>query len=294
MVRNNGSVLRKTPDGKRKRSNDDKWSFGIQDKNHGYMVFSGVRVHRIVAAAFHGIPDDSQMVVDHIDTNRANNRPDNLRWVTKVENVLLNPITCKRIELAYGSLDAFFADPGKYRASSGRPDIDWMRTVSRAEAAAAKERLEQWAQSGKVPSGGALGEWLFQVDEPMPDNVTPSLTPSSKQVDWRVPTTFPLCPGAIDEDVLDNYYEQLVFGEVFATNNYYTSKVVQADMDADNIHILTNSKNGVKQWANAQVFVENRVVFHKSMGTFFTLQGALKTFCEYTQTEFDYSIDDDM
>ncbi|WP_294143305.1 HNH endonuclease signature motif containing protein [uncultured Sanguibacteroides sp.] len=32
-------------------------------------------------------------VVDHIDTNRQNNRIENLRWLTKLENVLLNPIS---------------------------------------------------------------------------------------------------------------------------------------------------------------------------------------------------------
>lgn len=53
-----------------------------------------VRVHRLVWEAFYGkIPDG--MEIDHIDTNRENNRLSNLRCVTSMENSQ-NPITKKR------------------------------------------------------------------------------------------------------------------------------------------------------------------------------------------------------
>ena len=92
--------------------------------------------HRIVAAAFHGPGPSSEYVVDHIDTNRQNNRPDNLRWVTRLESILLNPITLARIEFAYGSLDAFFANPGAAQV----PNWEWMRTVTKEEAQQCKKR----------------------------------------------------------------------------------------------------------------------------------------------------------
>lgn len=50
-------------------------------------------------------------IVDHIDTNRRNNRADNLRWITRLDNILNNPVTRRRIEIAYGSIDAFFENP---------------------------------------------------------------------------------------------------------------------------------------------------------------------------------------
>lgn len=45
------------------------------------------RIHRLVAEAF--IPNPENLLeIDHIDQNSLNNRVDNLRWVTRTENVL--------------------------------------------------------------------------------------------------------------------------------------------------------------------------------------------------------------
>lgn len=43
-------------------------------------------VHRIVCAAFHGMPDNERCEVAHLDGNAHNNTPDNLAWVTHSEN----------------------------------------------------------------------------------------------------------------------------------------------------------------------------------------------------------------
>lgn len=50
-----------------------------------------MKVYRLVAMAFISNPDNKPEV-DHIDTNRSNDRADNLRWVTRQENNR-NPIT---------------------------------------------------------------------------------------------------------------------------------------------------------------------------------------------------------
>ena len=98
-ARDNGAVLRHQRKGVRKRKLDEVWSFGTPNIATGYMDFCGERVHRIVATAFLGPAPSEQHVVDHIDTNRQNNRPENLRWLTKLENILNNEITRKKVEL---------------------------------------------------------------------------------------------------------------------------------------------------------------------------------------------------
>lgn len=44
-------------------------------------------LHRCVALAFHGEPEDEQKTVNHIDGNKTNNTPDNLEWNTYSENL---------------------------------------------------------------------------------------------------------------------------------------------------------------------------------------------------------------
>lgn len=161
-VRDNGAVLRHPPMGKKPRKLDDTWTFGKYDIKTGYAKIGGEPVHRIVATAFLGIPPSSQHVVDHIDTNRRNNRPENLRWVTKLENALLNPITAKKIEYICGSIEEFLKDPSKLRKGSTEPNFDWMRAVSKEEASLSLERLTSWAKSDKPSLGGSLGEWVYK------------------------------------------------------------------------------------------------------------------------------------
>jgi hypothetical protein len=159
-VRDNGAVLRHVPEGKSQRKLDNKWTFGKQN-NAGYLLIGTAVVHRIVATAFHGEPPTEKHVVDHIDSNKQNNRPENLRWLTRLENLLLNPITAKRIELNCGSINAFLENPSKYLDKFQDPQYSWMRTVTEEEALACKENLLVWAESAKLTKGGNLGEWIF-------------------------------------------------------------------------------------------------------------------------------------
>lgn len=160
-VRDNGSVLRHPKTGKKPRPTDNKWTFGKYNDKTGYAEIAGERVHRIVAIAFIGSPPSPQHVVDHIDTNRRNNRPENLRWVTKLENILLNPITAKKVEYLCGSIENFLKDPSILRDNASDPNFAWMRAVSKEEAAVSLERFQNWSKNDKTSMGGALGEWIY-------------------------------------------------------------------------------------------------------------------------------------
>jgi hypothetical protein len=257
LVRDNGAVCRLNPFRKRTRPLDKKWTFGRQIRSSGYLHIAGVRVHRIVCSAFHGEPPTESHVVDHIDTNRANNRPENLRWVTRLENVLLNPISMRRIELVYGSIEAFFANPQGVQNSTNFPDIAWMKTVSKEDAQLAKERLQSWAARGSVPSGGALGEWLYGTREradfdPEPEEFE-SPTPSVIQVKWKTPTSFPCCPSEVGPNALQKYADKLTFGSVFAENQYGQSLVVDVSCSETQLVVLTRATDNIKDWAVAHV-----------------------------------------
>ncbi len=150
LVRDNGAIKRLPKSGHKQRRLDGYWTFGKKDEKNGYMFLGTIRVHQVVATAFHGAPKEKNMVVDHIDTNRCNNRPENLRWVTKLENALNNPITRKKIIGICGSVEAFLNNPSLLKENSEEPNFKWMRTVSISEAINCKANLERWASEDTI------------------------------------------------------------------------------------------------------------------------------------------------
>ncbi|EJW89778.1 HNH endonuclease domain protein, partial [gut metagenome] len=60
-VRDNGAIYRHAKEGCKPSPLDEKWTFGKKDSKTGYMLYGGVRVHQIVATAFHGNPENENM-----------------------------------------------------------------------------------------------------------------------------------------------------------------------------------------------------------------------------------------
>lgn len=164
-VRDNGAIMRMAREGKNKRPKDEIWTFG-EKIDRGYAKFCGESVHRIVAVAFLGNPPTNQHVVDHIDTNRQNNRPENLRWLTKLENILLNPITRSKIEYLCGSVESFLADPSQLNGHENDDNnFAWMRAVSKEESQntmASWEKLLCNPRPESKKSVNAIGEWIYE------------------------------------------------------------------------------------------------------------------------------------
>ena len=143
LVRDNGAVLRLPKNPNKPRKLDNIWTFGKKSTDNGYMFISNHRVHIIVARAYHGVQDSQDYVVDHIDTNRCNNRPENLRWLTKLENMLANPITLQKVLFICGSIESFLNDPAQM-GRWGDQSYEWMRTITPSEAENAYINLKRY------------------------------------------------------------------------------------------------------------------------------------------------------
>ncbi len=292
LARDNGAVMRHPREGKRIRKDDNVWTFGKPNDKTGYMEIAGQRVHRIVAFAFHGNPPTEQHVVDHIDTNRRNNRPENLRWLTRLENALNNPITRARIENICGSIEVFLADPSVLRGHEKiDPNFTWMRAVSPEEARTSLERLTNWAKVHPKPQGGSLGDWVFQepksnnrpytpisYQQPAPVEVgtmntppveTKSLTPNAIQLDWKHPVEFPCCPQQTTDKPLETYLANLKEGAVFSKNDFGESTILKFGLkDSDMLWVMCNISIGWKTHAITKITFKNGIFYHENMGVF--------------------------
>jgi hypothetical protein len=204
-----------------------------------------------------------------------------------LENILLNPATHKKILAAYGSIEAFFANPQEPEIPRFLGQYDWMRAVSREEALASRKRMEKWASSDKRLRGGSFGEWLFATENQVSERELEaqdvgSLTTGAIQRRWKTPCEFPACPDEAKDDALLEYKKQLTSGAVFSRNEYRDSRTVSAEIsqaDSALIVLCDLGPDSVKPWANSRVTIENGKFCHENLGSCFTLEGARKRHC---------------
>jgi hypothetical protein len=245
LVRDNGAIFRKRRPNRRRRPLDDKWTLGNPCDRDGYMKISSLAVHRIVATAFHGEQPTSGHVVDHIDTNRRNNRPENLRWVTRLDNILQNPKTLSRIEKKWGSIEGLLSDPNPSQKTDPLSNRPWMREVE---------------------------ETVIEV------STIESLTPSALQRNWKTPSQFPMCPDKIRDKPLHDYASCLKAGFAFSRNKFGDSIIDTFSLSKDGLclSVICKIDTGVKNWALAKVTYEDGNFVHENGGTYFEHLGALK------------------
>lgn len=286
LVRDNGAVLRKSRSGKKKRKFDDTWTFGKANAKTGYLEISSERVHRIVATAFLGEPPTKQHVVDHIDTNRHNNRPSNLRWLTRLENVILNETTRKKIEYRTGvDIFEFLKNPKAYSDCFEETDFSWMRTVTFEEARNVLENMKKWTADSNTQEHTTkkLGEWIYSGInndfEEIQISITNSITPLAKQRHWTTPTEFMCCPNEINNNPIEDYLCNLYKDAEFSKNTFGVSNIEKfISVNSDYILVITTIPLSFKPFALTKITFENDFYVHESLGTFFTIEGAEKQF----------------
>lgn len=286
-VRDNGAALRHSNNDKRTRPSDNKWTFGKPNTNKGYMEIASVPVHRIIAVAFYGEPPSKEYVIDHIDTNRQNNRPENLRWVTRLENVLLNPITIKKIKIVCGcTVEEFLDDPSKFRHKFKEPNYEWMCTVSKEEAKLTLARMKSWAESDKIQTGGSLDKWVFNRSLPIEDteqipDLIFSITKNARQKNWKTPSEFTCCPVGSTSNSINAYITNLEIGKIFFKNQYSSSVIIDFATSEENNTLwimCKNENNSIKPYSLVQVICENDLFIHTNLGSFFAREGIKKQF----------------
>lgn len=289
-VRDNGAIFRHARKDMRIRKHDNIWTFGSPN-NYGYLIISNEVVHRIVAFAFIGEPPTPQHVVDHIDTNRQNNRPENLRWLTKLENILKNPITVNKIIYLCGSIEAFLNDPSILKQHvKENSNFEWMRAVTPKEAQISWKRMHKWAnwKNTKTSSSGeTIGEWIFKdnkstlLTKKEPD-VVKSLTPNAVQKKLKTPTEFLCCPQEITDNPIASYTANLKVEKLFSKNKLTELSIVNfaQSKDGNTLWIMSKLSGGtsIKPWFLVQVTYEDNLFVHTSLGSFFEKIGAEREF----------------
>jgi hypothetical protein len=162
-----------------------------------------------------------------------------------------------------------------------------MCSVSIQEAQTCKKRLLAWAESDRLPSGGSLGEWIYNRGllktnvEDMPE-FTPALTPNVKQKNWKTPTEFPCCPQTIFNNPIAAYFGNLKTEIIFSRNQYSSTiiEVFAISKDENTLWIMgrNSEKDAVKPYSLAEVTYVNDFFVHNSLGSFFKKDGAEKQF----------------
>ena len=289
QVRDNGAIFREAKTPSKLRKWDEKWTFGTKNEENGYMYFSSsVRVHIVVAYAFLGEMDSKEYVVDHIDTNRCNNRADNLRWQTRLDNVLNNPITRAKVEhLCGGDIQKFIDNPRCLRDNKSKQDVAWMRPVTKNESDTAKENFEILRRNTKSTQNNNtekrhIGEWIYQKHNQKNDSYTTqdatpiyneiildSLTPFARQKNWKTPTKFPLTPNK-ENSTIEDYFNNLNKDAVILENIYGQRHIVDFELHNNVLLIKTFAEQDIKKHGFLTISLDSDGFFMHEGKVFFS------------------------
>ena len=266
-VRNNGAVMRVPSPDKRVTKYDNVWTFGNKDAN-GYLSIAGVRIHTIVAKAFLG-ERPGELVIDHIDTIKTNNRPSNLRYVTRFENLVGNPLTRGKIEQLTGlPIEEVLKDMTILHNLNLPPKFSWVKGISQKEADHIRMELSQLiskpiTKKENAPGNNSKTEYAIQAGG------------------WYPRGFFPFCPQHEDSS-LEEYASNIVIGKPFffhhdnkylvdgfgLSNDRKTLAVKCSDLLAPKQNILITVTYNSRKWF---IHTCNRYFAEESLEKYYTL-----------------------
>lgn len=306
-VRDDGMVYRHPKEGGRKRNIDETWTYGKQNPQNGYMYVSSHRVHIIVATAFHGSNDSTKMVVDHIDNNKCNNRATNLRWLSRLENAIINEITLEKIKYLYGGdIDRFLSNPSSIRElANASPSHSWMRTVSETEAENCLINLRAYVSKRNTSAGNhekkeespseksmerfydtpSRSAYMIQPQSEFKKAIFPS---NAIQKNWPAPSEFPCCPETISGDPMDCYMKQISDGVLLVRTKRTETYVMNSSLlpDKQGAVFCCKCVNCAKDYSVWKVTYVQGQYIHEIIGGYFTQEGAQKYYTIATGEEW--------
>ena len=286
-VRDNGAVMRHPRDEEKPRRLDNKWTFGRIDSQHGYPVIGSVPIHRIVATAFLGEAPSKSHVIDHIDTNRQNNRPSNLRWLTRLENIVLNEITRTKLELLCGcSIEDILSDLSILKSKPLTPQFSWMKAVSKEEAEKSLATWRNWAnevsemnEEEKTILRQNYNERSVMRRPNSGGNVLGHYYDDSYDRSGRNGMTYPLKKKKKNVS-LELYFANLKTDDIFCYKDYpsgrysYVVKDFCLNKETNVLSVATTNEGGMKSFLTS-ITIENNDYRYNTQ-SFFTAEGLNK------------------
>lgn len=106
--------------------------------------------------------------------------------------------------------------------------------------------------------------------------ITNSLTSNAKQVDWKIPTEFPLCKCV---STMEDYYSNINIGDIFSKNNRGEGLVVKKKWIKIGyiFYVMVfNDAFEFNKWLPTSVKFENGFFLHGNLGAYHTIELADK------------------
>ena len=300
FVRDNGAVYRCCLDDGVIRAGDEEWTIGKPNSQSGYLFLGKEAVHRIVCTAFHGESEGDRNIVDHIDTNKWNNRPENLRWVTRMENITNNPITMAKIEVRFGSFEAF-KEYLVQQSNQKKEKVDFssMRPVTPEEGIAYLAHWNEWSEkplAERIPVGSGKGEWMYH-NKKKQEFVFKNWI--SVVLDKAEDCYFPLAPSSTNEgeDVIQKYRKALVLGSTFLISRYYRTVVrdVVFFEKENTLRVLSERLHAQRTpFYIFEIWPENMYLYHRIVGSYgkkriADIEEAMHDLTKYNLQEWKYT-----